>query len=35
VAALVGSQASTPAHDNDLIRLATDLAGLDREVRQT
>jgi len=35
VAALVGSQAPEPAHDHDLIRLATDLAGLDREVRRT
>jgi Domain of unknown function (DUF4350) len=35
IAALLGSQAPAPAHDNDLIRLAGDLAGLDREVRQT
>ena len=33
VAALVGSEAPQPAHDHDLIRLASDLAGLDREVR--
>ena len=35
IAALVGSQAPDPTHDHDLIRLATDLAGLDREVRRT
>jgi hypothetical protein len=35
IAALVGSQAAEPTHDHDLIRLATDLAGLDREVRRT
>lgn len=34
VAALVGTHAAAPVHDNDLIRLADDLAGLDREVRQ-
>jgi len=33
VAALVGSDAPAPTHDHDLIRLADDLAGLDREVR--
>jgi hypothetical protein len=33
VAALVGSHAPAPVHDHDLIRLANDLAGLDREVR--
>jgi len=35
VAALVGSDAPDPVHDHDLIRLANDLAGLDREVRRT
>ena len=35
VAALIGSGAPAPTHDHELIRLAGDLAGLDREVRQT
>ena len=35
VAALVGSRAPAPVHDHDLIRLANDLAGLDREVRRS
>ena len=34
VAALVGSDAPAPHNDHDLIRLADDLAGLDREVRR-
>jgi hypothetical protein len=34
VAALVGSGAPAPHNDHDLIRLAGDLAGLDREVRR-
>jgi len=35
VSALIGSQAPDPTQDHDLIRLASDLAGLDREVRRT
>lgn len=35
IAALVGSHAPPPTHDNDLIRLADELAGLDREVRRS
>jgi hypothetical protein len=35
VAALVGSGEPAPDNDHDLIRLAGDLAGLDREVRRT
>jgi hypothetical protein len=35
VAALVGSDAPAPPNDHDLIRLAGDLAGLDREVRRS
>ena len=35
IAGLVGSQAPEPVHDHDLIRLANDLAGLDREVRRS